>query len=194
MPDYSKAKIYKIVCDETNLTYYGSTVQPLYKRLYGHKTPNNTCKTKDMINPKIYLVEDFVCERKEQLHQRERYYIENNECINTCFPLRTMKEYREYHKEKIKKYYQDNKEKIKKYSQDNKEKISEYKKKYRQDNKEIICEKNKQYHQDNKEKISEQNKKKYECECGSNIRIYGKPRHERSVKHIKFIEKNKLIV
>ena len=175
MPDYSKSKIYKIVCDETNLTYYGSTVQPLYARLSGHKKPSNTCKTKDMINPKIYLVEDFVCERKEQLLKKEREYIENNECINKCIPSRTKKEY--------------NKE----YNQENKEKISEQNKQYYNENKEKRSEYQIQYRNNNKEKISEQNKKKYECECGSNIRIYQKSRHEKSNKHIKFIEL-KLIV
>ncbi len=41
MPDYQKGKIYKIVCDETNLTYYGSTVQPLAKRLSQQKEQKN---------------------------------------------------------------------------------------------------------------------------------------------------------
>jgi len=104
MPDYSKSKIYKIVCDETELTYYGSTIQPLYKRLSQHKNLLNTekkCKTNKMINPKIYLVEEFPCDNKEQLLSRERYYIENNECCNKYIPTRSMKEYCVCNKEEI---------------------------------------------------------------------------------------------
>ncbi len=176
MPDYSKSKIYKVVCDETNLTYYGSTIQPLYKRLYHHKSIVNKCKTKDMINPKIYLVEDFPCERKEQLLQRERWYIENNECCNKCIPTRTKEEiaeykkiYRENNKEELleynKEYYQDNKEEIleyhKEYRENNKQKILEYKKEYYQANKQKILDSQKEYRKNNKEKIAEYNKQLY---------------------------------
>lgn len=157
MPDYSKAKIYKIVCDETNTTYYGSTVQPLTSRLSGHKLNKNICSTKIMINPKIFLVEHFSCGNKEELLKRERYYVENNKCINKTIPLRTKKE-----------WYNDNKKKI--------------------------SEQTKQYRQDNKETIREQGKQKYECECGSITTNSNKCQHERTKKHIKFIETKKLIV
>ncbi len=35
--DYSKSKIYKIVCDTTKLTYIGSTIEALSRRLSGHR-------------------------------------------------------------------------------------------------------------------------------------------------------------
>jgi hypothetical protein len=157
MPDYSKSKIYKVVCDETNLTYYGSTIQSLYKRLYHHKRFVNKCKTKDMINPKIYLVEDFPCERKEQLLQRERWYIENNECCNKCIPTRTKEEIIDRQKE----YYQKNKEKRKEYRKNNKEEILEYQKEYQQANKQKIIDRQKEYYQKNKEKRKEYMKQLY---------------------------------
>jgi len=116
MVNYQKGKIYKIVCDETGLVYYGSTVQRLSDRLAKHKQKQNTCKSNEMKNPKIYLVETFPCNSKEELHSRERYYIENNECINSNIPLRKDKEYRHDNKERIsqykKKYHENNREKI----------------------------------------------------------------------------------
>ena len=98
MPDYSKGKIYKVVCSETDRIYIGSTTQPLYKRLYGHKNmKSNVCMTKELKEPKIYLIEDFSCDRKEQLEARERHYIETLECVNMRIPTRTNTEYyREY--------------------------------------------------------------------------------------------------
>ena len=35
--DYKKGKIYKIVNTENNNIYYGSTIQPLHKRLNEHR-------------------------------------------------------------------------------------------------------------------------------------------------------------
>jgi hypothetical protein len=83
-------------------------------------------------NYNIILVENFNCENKEQLRARERYYIENNECINKNIPSRTIKEYKEANKEKINKqskdYYNINNDKIKNHQKEfydaNKEKIS----------------------------------------------------------------------
>ena len=60
MTNYLNGKIYKIVCNETNLTYYGSTVQTLKKRLSQHKENKNIKKytTNKMTNPEIYLIEE----------------------------------------------------------------------------------------------------------------------------------------
>jgi len=41
MPDYSKSKIYKLICDDPELVYYGSTTQKyLSSRLCEHKKKN----------------------------------------------------------------------------------------------------------------------------------------------------------
>ncbi len=123
--DYKKGKIYKLICSETQQVYIGSTIQPLYKRLHGHKKKCNKTKSKTFIEPKIYLVEDFPCERKEQLLARERHHIENTDCVNIEIP-RSKKEssqvsfeknkhkYREGYRQRAAKYYEDNKEEIKK--------------------------------------------------------------------------------
>jgi len=56
-------------------------------------------------------------------------------------------------------------------------------KEYYEANKEKILEKQKEYYEANKEKISE----KYTCECGSTLTIGKKSRHEKTKKHLKFL-------
>ena len=173
---YERGQIYKLVNDELGLTYYGSTVNALRKRLAQHKSGLN-CSSKilfqDESDVKIYLVEECSFNSKIQLKQRERYFIENNICVNKNIPSRTEKEYKFDNKEKIKEskkqYRSDNEEQIKKYYQDNKEQ-------------------KKQYYQDNKEVILEKQKIKYQCECGSKIRLYDKQQHNKTIKHQKYLK------
>ena len=44
-------------------------------------------------NYEIVLVELAPSNSKMELHQRERYHIENNECVNKQIPTRTDEEY-----------------------------------------------------------------------------------------------------
>lgn len=178
MPDYKKGMIYKIVNNENNKVYYGSTCQPLHKRMYDHRSKHSKCMSKnlgvDLKECKIILVEKIECDCKYELEKRERFYIENNECVNKYIPTRTKKEWCEANKQKIaekdKKNYEKNKEKIlkrkKEYYENNKEIIKEqqkqhYKKnkekakEYKQKNKEHILEQKKQYYEKNKQKINE---------------------------------------
>ncbi len=78
----------------------------------------------------IELYEDFTCERKEQLLQREGQVIREIVTLNKIISGRTDKEWREDNKEKIKEYKETNKEKLKEklkaYRETNKEKIKEY--------------------------------------------------------------------
>jgi hypothetical protein len=215
MPDYQKGKIYKIVSDNIEGTYYGSTADTLWSRFGKHnkdfrawkkgsKKYYTSYKLIEAGNASIVLVEYFPCNSKIELKARERWYIENNDCVNKNIPNRTMKEYYQDNKEKIKEhnkeYYQDNKEKIKEqkkeYYQDNKDKLKEHRKEYYQDNNEKIKEYNKEYYQDNKEKMKEyyqDNKEKikeyqkltFQCLCdGEQHRLYQKQRHFRSQYHI----------
>ena len=110
MPNYKEGKIYKIKCNETGEQYFGSTTGSLRVRLNGHKSKTKCkeqCMSRQIINRgnfQIELVENYSCETKHELHKRERFYIDNNECINSYIPTRTRKEYKEVHKEKIKDY------------------------------------------------------------------------------------------
>ena len=70
----------------------------------------------DNNNYDIILIENYPCERKDELHARERYYIESLKCVNKQFPGRTKNEYCKIHKEDIKQYNAQ-------YRNENKEKI-----------------------------------------------------------------------
>lgn len=94
MVNYTNSKIYKIVCNITGECYIGSTTQSLEQRLNSHKHSTNTCKSKQIIDRgdyKIVLIEELEnCVCIEELHDRERYYIDNNCCINKKKPLSSL--------------------------------------------------------------------------------------------------------
>jgi hypothetical protein len=98
--------------------YYGSTTQPLCKRISEHRSAYKRYKNGKgkeyyksvfiifdefgLENCKIELVELFPCENKNQLHQKEGEYIKNNECVNKNIAGRTQKEYNKtYYNEKF---------------------------------------------------------------------------------------------
>jgi hypothetical protein len=117
--DFKKSKIYKITNDDLpNMVYIGSTTRKLNKRYTEHKhdafnkdtrRPSKAIKLFETGTPKIELIEEFECDSKYELEKRERWYIENTECINTKIPTRTPREYR-------KLYYEKNKEYLKEYN------------------------------------------------------------------------------
>lgn len=90
MNKYQSGKIYQIVCNTTNLVFYGSTTEPnINRKLAGHKANLKKDNKNDISykvlennNYKMNLVEEYVCNSKEELLNREQYYIKNNECIN----------------------------------------------------------------------------------------------------------------
>ena len=139
MPDYQKAKIYKIVDANEEMVYVGSTVKTLAQRMAHHRssfkfgpfTSSHTIFDKYGVeNCKILLLENYPCNSKEELNKREGQYIKQMDCVNKIVSGRTVKE-----------YYQDNKERIKKYQDANKEHRKEIKKIYYEKNKEQIREK-----------------------------------------------------
>jgi hypothetical protein len=168
MVNYQLGKIYKIVGN--GLTYYGSTCEPtLARRLSGHVASYNRYKHGkyhymssfniiELEDYNIILVECFACDTKDQLHARERYFIETNECINKCIPGRAVKEsykvYRDTHKESIKVYRDTHKESHKVYRDTHKES----RKVYCDTHKERISEQQKIYKDTHKEQINEQRK------------------------------------
>ena len=152
---YQLGKIYKIVCNVTGLCYIGSTKQRLLcQRLSQHrgsykswKKTNKHFMTSFKViendNYEIVLMEEYPCETKDQLHSRERYWIEQTECVNKNILNRTIlessKAYNLSHKEEYdiyqKKWPDENKEYHKKLCDENKEHLAEYNKKRYQDNK-----------------------------------------------------------
>jgi len=128
---YERGKIYKLINDEfPDLVYYGSTRGKLIDRLYDHRKTSGIrrCSSKILFekgNCKIILVENYPCQSRKELLLKERYYIENNNCINKELPIITKEEHKQYQKNyrdtnkeqaKIQKkeWYEKNKDRINK--------------------------------------------------------------------------------
>ena len=170
--DYANGKVYKIVCNITGDVYYGSTTQALSKRLGKHVSnykswvKSTTGKTTSFQiiargDYDICLVETVVCKSKEQLHQRERFWIEGNDCVNKFIPGRSGKEYYEA----------------------NREAASKRCKEYYDANRETLIEKMKIYQELNKEKLAAHRKVKVQCGCGGTHTYGHTARHAKSQKH-----------
>mgnify|MGYP003649628179 CR=1 len=189
--DYSKSKIYKIVCNITGETYYGSTVQPIKLRMNNHKHSTNGRwpKAHQIIERGDYLyevIEECPCENIEQLKYKERFWIENNDCVNINRPIITKEEHAKLKAD----WYIKNKEhcnnKNKEYREENKEKISEYNKIRRSDPvyKQTAKEANKKWRDDNKERVAE-NKRKWNEENQDKIKLQRKAYREANQEKIK---------
>tara|TARA_R100001198_G_C5111143_1_gene138592 strand:- start:51 stop:557 length:507 start_codon:yes stop_codon:yes gene_type:complete len=165
MPDYSQGKIYKIECNVTDEVYYGSTTYKyLSSRLGIHKSKKTRCRSKQIIdrgNFNCKIIEEYPCNSRLELETRERWWIENNVCINKSIPCRTRDEWVENNKGKIK------------------QKQSEW----YEANKDKIMERVKQRYQDNKDKINEN----FTCECGGKYTRRHRLQHCRSKKHLEYI-------
>ena len=164
-----------------NLCYYGSTCQPLSKRLSTHKQdyhrykdrrkeiPITLCKIFDeygVENCKIELVELFSCNSKEELHKREGEFIRENECVNKFIPGRTQAEYAREHRPEAAA-------RMRKFRQQ----LSEEKK-------EAIRQKHKEYTEKHKEELTQKKLMKVVCAiCNTPVCMASKARHEKTLKH-----------
>ena len=202
MPDYSKCVIYKLCCKDLNIKeiYIGSTCN-FSKRKCDHKKVCNN-KNSKRHNLKVYkfirdnggfenwdmiLVEEFSCENKMQKLQRERYWYEELKAdLNSDYPGRSKKEWREDNKEHIK-------ESKKEYYEANKEQILVKDKERYEANKEQILIKEKKYREANKEKINEYNKTKVTCECGVEVSNRNFARHKKNPKHLDYVKNKDLL-
>ena len=150
MPDYQKAKIYKLWSPqgEEDEVYFGSTIDELRKRKNHHKNTKG-CRSKILFEKyddvRIELLEEYPCDNRVQLNKKEGEYIRNNKCLNNNIPCRTKQEWFQDNKETISKLHKD-------YCENNKQKISVNKKQYYKNNKETILEKKKEYYLAKKEK------------------------------------------
>ena len=192
--------IYKIVCNDTNETYYGSTTNYI-KRKRNHisssKISSNNCKSYDIINRGNFtfiIVETLICETKSDLLKRERYYIENNECVNIVIPIKTYQEHLEYRSN----YKKEHRERLSKMELEryykNKDEILKQKCIYRENNRDKIKEQQRNYYDKNRDEINKKNREKplCLCECGLSHTINHKSRHLQTARHKKMLEKNML--
>ena len=95
MPNYQNGKIYKICSYNSDDVYYGSTCLKLCQRLAKHVSDWRLFKLKkdyvrrvtsfsilEQGNYYIELVETVPCSSKEELQIRERFWLNNNPCVN----------------------------------------------------------------------------------------------------------------
>ena len=186
MSDFQKGKIYKITNDYNDEIYIGSTCDTLVKRFSAHKKACNNDKSKhrplyNLINEigfdrfRIELIENYPCEDKYQLRQKEGQYIRQIGTLNKFIAGRTHEEYRFENREKIKEYHNsEHATKLRKTYQ----KTKEYKEMKRE------CDKN--YRENNSEKINLIKKEIIVCECGGNFQRDGLARHKRTAKHTRY--------
>jgi hypothetical protein len=184
MVNYSNGKIYKIEAvnaEPDEKVYVGSTTKEyLSQRMYFHK--NHYHKWKDgkcdkvmcydlfdkygIDNCVIVLLEIVNCNSKDELLSKERQYYKTLHCINKHNP----------------KVLDIDKEGFK-------ERNNVYNKKYRMKNKDELNNKCKQYQKTHKDSLNETNKIKKNCICGSIHTKGGKSQHEKTIKHIEFMNK-----
>jgi len=147
--EFKNPKIYALSSPHTNLLYIGSTCMSLGLRLRNHQelykqfikgSHNRKCSAfklfelgfDDVRIETIDECEDICC--KKALLKKERFWIENNNCVNKNIPSRTALESSKAHYynhiEEKKQYYIDNREKRIQYAKDyikaNQEKYNEY--------------------------------------------------------------------
>ncbi len=166
------ASIY-LIEDINDMKYVGSTTQKyLNSRLCGHrcayrnhKNIGNYCSSSKLNLYNCIIIELERCNIEDR-KERERYWINEIDCVNQLklnFDKEKLKEYqKEWHEKNIEKrkeqreeHYQKNKDKInqrhKEYYQKNKDKINQRHREYREKNKDKIKQYNKEYYQTNKD-------------------------------------------
>lgn len=167
---YENGKIYKLVCEDGKY-YFGSTIRPLKGRLSSHKhaskkteTNNayNHIKTIGWDNVTIVLVESFPCDTKQQLLEREAWFLHDHEhdtmCLNARNPIidYTNEEVKQEHKSKCNSYYQQHREDIlhkrREYQVENRERRTTYNRDYATKNSENLKDYYKQYAVENRER------------------------------------------
>lgn len=165
-------KVYKIIHNQSNICYIGSTFDKLRNRFRKHKSNNDTCISKyfkqyGIENFKIILIKEYQVVDKKHLEAYEQLWINKLKSINIMQTFKPLKKQFEANRQKQlnrKKY-------LKNYYEKNKCKINEIRKEYQQNYREI-----------NKDKIN----KKILCECGGKYTFKHKSTHFKSKKHINF--------
>ena len=216
-PDYSQTVIYKIIPknNELKYCYIGNTcnIKQRIKNHYSNCKNNNSTSYSRLLYKTIrenggwnewefIVIQKFPCNNDIEARQREQFYIkELNADLNIIRAFRTEDEKieqinkdnrtPEQLREKTKKYYDKNKEicneKSKLYYSDNKEYFEKKRKEYYELHKEELAEKNKIYRELNKDKIKKRDFEIIECQCGKSFIKKSKARHEKTLKHLDYI-------
>jgi len=179
--DYSKTIIYKLCCNDINITdiYIGHTTDFKSRKNQHKQCCNNEKNKKHNINVYQFIrdnggwdnwymvmVEEYSCNSLLEATKRERYYIEELKAtLNSNIPSRTKKEYRI----------------------DNLELHKKWDKERRLNNIEIFKEKDKLYYENNKDKIKERVNKKINCDCSGCYTINNKSKHIKTKLHQEYL-------
>ena len=174
---YQSGKIYKVIDNSYTQCYIGSTTEGLSLRMTRHRDDyrkwkngnrERVCSIASLFdefgveNCKIELVEDFPCENREQLRKREGYHIQNTECINKNIAGRTLKEWK----------------------QDHKEAQAEYNASYRQEHREKVLQGMREWRQKNIERKRAYERERVTCTiCSVTFVRSHRPAHNRTAKH-----------
>lgn len=163
-------RVYKIIHNQSDICYVGSTVNELRVRFSQHKRALTSkysivpyMKEHGRDNFKIVLIKEYDIVDQKHLEAYEQLWINKLTCINrkcSFNPLRARKEL-----------------------------MCIEKKEYYKSNKDVISERDKVYRSNNKDAISERRKKQITCDCGTTFRLCDRARHERSKKHIATLAK-----
>ena len=232
MVNYGNGKIYKIVDFSNKNFYVGSTAQPkLCSRLGEHVSKFNCymrgtnpkyCASMEILineNYKIFLLEIYPCNSKEELNMKEQEHIDKLRCdslvnkqdayVSKEDMLIKQKKYREDNKEeiKIKKqiYNQEHKEEIKIrkqiYHEEHKEEINAKRRGKSTEEKEVINQQQRERRKENPEKYieydrkrsakrNEKNREKIECpNCKSIVSRGAMSQHKKTQRCLDFVEK-----
>lgn len=171
---YENGKIYKLECEDGHF-YYGSTICELRKRLYDHKkaSKKHPYRVYQHINTigwdkvKIGLIEDFPCESRKQLNEKENEYIRQNKdnslCLNTILAFHTEETRKVARKESYDKNIDHRKEYEKKRNQTEHRKEYNRQKRLKEatENREEYLTKKREEYLRNKEKRDAKNKENY---------------------------------
>jgi len=169
--------VYKITDNTNGNVYFGSTKMTLKERMRKHITGHKAYKKGDKglycASYKIFdngdytaeIVEQDLYENKEAMLWRERYYIDNYECVNVHRPIITEEERLQTLKECTKSYIINNKDKInakcrEDYANNREVKLA-IKNKYYTDNKDEINARRREMRDNNIEEYREKEQKRY---------------------------------
>ena len=166
MVNYQLGKIYKIVCNVTDLVYIGSTCEPiLARRLAGHMSEYKRYQkgkykrylaSFDILSNNDYdivLIESYPCNTKDELHARERYWTNQFKCVNKCKNQGLFNELGQ--KEYFKIY-------------------------------------NKKYKTLKEDQIHAKECEKHNCACGGSFTHHHRANHLKTKKHQQYLEENKI--
>ena len=172
----SVGTIYKLHCNITGEDYYGST-KWYPNRISAHKCSTEKqlfkrqCKSRQILDRGNYTFSVLEECPIEELKPRERYYFENFPCINQIIPYKTREEILQYKRDRSKSEIGKQRKAL-----------------YRQEHRQELSVKERERYNANKDEINKRRYARYVCVCGFETCINHKSKHEKSKKHLDFVE------